>query len=607
MKQPQQPPQKPNPMNGNFFTLIIWFFIALLSVNLIKMAMSPQSAHEKIEFPQFIEKVKNKEITSITYEDNENITATFKDKKSGQEKTLITVGDKSDRYLDLFMENGLVPNYKESSKPSFLLTFFLSFGPVVLIILMFIYMARGRGGAGGITAFGRAKTKNLSESREAVRFADVAGVDESKEELQEIVEFLKNPQKFTKLGGKLPKGALLVGPPGTGKTMLAKAVATEAGVPFLSMSGSDFIEMFVGVGASRVRDLFEQARAKAPCIIFIDEIDAVGKARGGNSAIGGGHDERDQTLNQLLVEMDGFDSQSGIIILAATNRVDVLDPALLRPGRFDRRVVVQLPDVVGREKILNIHSKKTILDEQVNLKSIAKGTAGFSGADLANLINEAALFAARRNHEKIAQQDLEEARDKILMGPQRKSMQINPDDKKTTAYHEAGHAIIARVLNVDPVHKVTIIPRGMALGVTQTLPEDNVLSLSKEKAEKMISMLMGGRVAEEIIFNHYTTGASNDIERATQLARRMVTEWGMSSLGPINYKNEQSQMSLYADFSEATRKEVDDEIKKIIHSCYKKTQDILKANIEVLHNLSKALIEKETLDGVEVEALITNK
>jgi cell division protease FtsH len=477
---------------------------------------------------------------------------------------------------------------------------------MILMVVLFLFIFNRARGAGGISAFGKAKAKLLNESREQVRFSDVAGVDESKEELTEIVDFLRNPGKFTKLGGKLPKGALLVGPPGTGKTMLAKAVATEAGVPFLSLSGSDFVEMFVGVGASRVRDLFEQAKAKAPCIIFIDEIDAVGKARGGTVAGGGGHDEREQTLNQLLVEMDGFDSQSGIIILAATNRVDVLDPALLRPGRFDRRVVVQLPDIVGREKILKIHAQKTNLAPNANLRQIAKGTAGFSGADLANLINEAALFAARRNQDQVHQIDLEEARDKILMGPQRRSMQFNPDDKKTTAYHEAGHAVIARVLNVDPVHKVTIIPRGMALGVTQTLPEDNQLSLSKEKAEKMISMLLGGRVAEEIFFKHITTGASNDIERATSIARRMVTEWGMSSLGPINYKNENNQgMNLYADFSEATRKDVDDEIKKIINSCYAVTQKILKEKETVLKKLAETLLEKETLDGPEVEAIIT--
>lgn len=603
------PPSKPgpqhNPMNGNLFTLVIWFMVALLTVSLIQKAFVTQSVGEVIPFPQFIEKVKNKEIKTVTFEGSQSISGTYEDDKKNT-KSFTTVGDtKSEAYVKILIDNGVIPNYKEEVKPSLLFTLFINFGPLLLMVFLFFFIFnKARGGAGGITAFGRAKTKNLSESREQVKFSDVAGVDESKEELQEIVEFLRSPQKFTKLGGKLPKGALLVGPPGTGKTMLAKAVATEAGVPFLSMSGSDFIEMFVGVGASRVRDLFDQARAKAPCIIFIDEIDAIGKARGSNGSLGG-NDERDQTLNQLLVEMDGFDSQSGIIILAATNRVDVLDQALLRPGRFDRRIVVQLPDILGREKILKIHAQKTSLTEGTNLKSIAKGTAGFSGADLANLINEAALFAARKNKEKIDQVDLEEARDKILMGPQRRSMQINPDDKKTTAYHEAGHAIIARVLNVDPVHKVTIIPRGMALGVTQTLPEENELSLSKEKAEKMISMLMGGRVAEELVFKHFTTGASNDIERATQLARRMVTEWGMSSLGPINYKNEQQQMSLYADFSEATRKEVDDEIKKIITEANEKTKKILSENMGKLHKLSELLLERETLDGVEVEAIIT--
>lgn len=604
---PRPNPNQPNPFKGNAFTLVMWFMMILLAINFAKVMFSSQAPKETIDFPVFIEMVKQKKVNSVTFEEDKRISGTYTD-KSGSEKPFVTVGDtKSDIYLDILLKNDIIPKYQEPPKPSIFFALLINFGPIILMIVIFLFIFnRARGGAGGITSFGKAKTKLLNESREQVRFSDVAGVDESKEELSEIVDFLRSPGKFTKLGGKLPKGALLVGPPGTGKTMLAKAVATEAGVPFLSMSGSDFVEMFVGVGASRVRDLFEQAKAKAPCIIFIDEIDAVGKARA-QGALSGGNDERDQTLNQLLVEMDGFDSQSGIIILAATNRVDVLDPALLRPGRFDRRVVVQLPDVVGREKILKIHAQKTNLESKVNLKQIAKGTAGFSGADLANLINEAALFAARRNQEQVQQIDLEEARDKILMGPQRKSLQFNPDDKKTTAYHEAGHAIIARVLNVDPVHKVTIIPRGMALGVTQTLPEDNQLSISKEKAEKMISMLMGGRVAEEIVFNHITTGASNDIERATGIARRMVTEWGMSSLGPINYKNEPGQgMNLYAEFSEATRKEVDDEIKKIINNCYQVTTKVLKDNLTVLTNLAETLLEKETLDGVEIEEIIKN-
>jgi cell division protease FtsH len=581
----------------------------LLAVNFAKLMFSAQSAKETIDFPVFIEMVKQKKVNQVTFEEDKRISGTYMD-KNGSEKAFVTVGDtKSDLYLSILLKNDIIPKYQEPERPSVMFALLINFGPIILMVIIFLVIFnRARGGAGGITSFGKAKTKLLNESREQVRFSDVAGVDESKEELSEIVDFLRNPGKFTKLGGKLPKGALLVGPPGTGKTMLAKAVATEAGVPFLSMSGSDFVEMFVGVGASRVRDLFDQAKAKAPCIIFIDEIDAVGKARGGVVAGGGGHDERDQTLNQLLVEMDGFDSQSGIIMLAATNRVDVLDPALLRPGRFDRRVVVQLPDVIGREKILKIHAQKTNLSSTASLKQIAKGTAGFSGADLANLINEAALFAARRNQTQVQQIDLEEARDKILMGPQRKSMQFNPDDKKTTAYHEAGHAVIARILNVDPVHKVTIIPRGMALGVTQTLPEDNQLSISKEKAEKMISMLMGGRVAEELVFNHITTGASNDIERATSIARRMVTEWGMSSLGPINYKNEQNQgMNLYAEFSEATRKEVDDEIKKIINHCYSLTKKVLQQQLTVLTKLAEALLEKETLDGAEVEQIILAK
>lgn len=600
------PPKKPQntPFSGNFFNLIMYFMVFLLMINLLKIMVTPESANKKINFTEFIELVKSKSIESVTFEGSQKITGFIKGKNKEAATPFETIGDtKSEPYVSLLMTNGVVPNYKEETRPSLLMTLLVNFAPMILMLGLFFYIFNKARGGGGMGSFGKIKTKNLNESREVVKFSDVAGVDESKEELQEIVEFLRDPGKFTSMGGKLPKGALLIGPPGTGKTMLAKAVAHEAGVPFLSISGSDFIEMFVGVGASRVRDLFEQARAKAPCIIFIDEIDAVGKARG-NSSLSGGNDEREQTLNQLLVEMDGFDSQAGIIILAATNRADVLDPALLRPGRFDRRVNVELPDVVGREKILTIHSRKINLDPKVELKSIARGTAGFSGADLANLINEAVLFTARRNKTMIEQQDLEEARDKILMGPQRKSMQINSEDKKTTAYHEAGHAILAVELKTDPIHKVTIIPRGRALGVTQTLPEENQLSLSQEKAEKMICMLMGGRIAEEIKFSHFTTGASNDIQRATYLARQMVTEWGMSSLGPINYKNEGKQMNLYAEFSESTRKEVDDEIKKIINSCYEKAKAIILKNKDKLEQLSEALIEKETLDGVEVLAIL---
>lgn len=598
-KKPQQ-----NPLTGNMFTLVMWFMIVLVMLNLAKVAFSPENNYEKISFTQFVEMVKNKSVDSVTFEGTQKITGIIKPKGNEPAKQFMTIGDtKNETYVSLLMENGIVPNYQEEARPSLLFTLLINFAPMILMLGLFFFIFNKAKGGGGMTSFGKIKPKVLNENREVVRFADVAGVDESKEELQEIVEFLKNPTKFTSLGGKIPKGALLVGPPGTGKTMLAKAVACEAGVPFLSISGSDFIEMFVGVGASRVRDLFDQARAKAPCIIFIDEIDAVGKARG-NSGISGGNDEREQTLNQLLVEMDGFDGQSGIIILAATNRADVLDPALVRPGRFDRQVIVQLPDVVGREKILNIHARKITLDPSANLNSIARGTAGFSGADLAKLINEATLHAARNDKKSIDQHDLEEARDKILMGPTRKSMQFHPNEKKTTAYHEAGHTILAVELKTDPIHKVTIIPRGMALGVTQTLPEENQLSLSKDKAEKMISMLMGGRIAEEIFFDHYTTGASNDIQRATQLARKMVTEWGMSSLGPINYKNEGGQMNLYAEFSESTRKEVDDEIKKIINNCYKIGKEILEKNREKLEKLSLALIDKETLDANEVKAIL---
>lgn len=593
------------PVQTHFFTFILWFLFFLIMLNVAKITFTDDGISNKISFNEFVSLVKSNQVESVTFEGNQKIIGVLKSPNGV--KSFETIGDtKSEAYVNLLLQNNIVPNYKEEQKPSVWFSLLINFAPMLILLFVFFYIFnRAKSGAGGISNFGKIRTKTLNEESKLIKFSDVAGVDESKEELYELVDFLRDPKKFTSIGAKIPKGALLVGPPGTGKTMLARAVASEAGVPFISISGSDFVEMFVGVGASRVRDLFDQARAKAPCIIFIDEIDAVGKSRGNGGINGGGNDEREQTLNQLLVEMDGFDVREGIIILAATNRAEVLDPALLRPGRFDRRIIVQLPDVVGREKILAIHGKKVNMGADVNLHSLARGTSGFSGADLANLINEAALLSGRRNKVIIEQSELEEARDKILMGPQRKSMKINEEEKKTTAYHEAGHTILAVELKTDPIHKVTIIPRGMALGVTQTLPEENQLSLSKEKAEKLICMLMGGRIAEEIVFNHFTTGASNDIERATQLARRMVTEWGMSSLGPINYKNENNGMNLYAEFSESTRKEVDDEIKKIINECYNKAKNILITNRDKLEKLSLALIEKETLDSQEVMKLLS--
>ena len=459
-------------------------------------------------------------------------------------------------------------------------------------------------------SFGKAKAKLVSEKSVKITFADVAGIEEAKAEVQEIIDFLKDPQKFQKLGGKIPKGVLLVGAPGTGKTLLARAIAGEAGVPFFSISGSDFVEMFVGVGASRVRDLFEQAKKSAPCIIFIDEIDAVGRHRG--AGLGGGHDEREQTLNQLLVEMDGFEANQGVIIIAATNRPDVLDPALLRPGRFDRQVVVPQPDVKGRLEILKVHTRNIPVDENVNLEEIARGTPGFSGADLENLVNEAALLAARKGKTKVEKSDFEAAKDKVLMGVERKSMIISEEEKKNTAYHEAGHALVAKLTpGTDPLHKVSIIPRGRALGVTQQLPIDDKYTYSKDYLMKALTVLLGGRAAEEIALHHMTTGAGNDLERATDLARKMVTEWGMSEkLGPLTFGKKEEQIFLgreiaqHKDYSEKTAVEIDEEVKRIVLDAYATAKTLLIENSELLDTFAKALLERETMDGPEIEALI---
>lgn len=487
--------------------------------------------------------------------------------------------------------------------------------PWILIIAFWIIIMRrmqsgGAGGSKNIFSFGKSKAKLLSESATKVTFQDVAGADEAKEELSEIIEFLKTPGKFQKLGGKIPRGVLLLGPPGTGKTLLARAVAGEAGVPFFSISGADFVEMFVGVGASRVRDLFEQGKKNNPCIIFIDEIDAVGRHRG--AGVGGGHDEREQTLNQLLIEMDGFEQNNGVIIIAATNRPDILDPALLRPGRFDRQVVVDRPDVKGREGILKVHTRKTPLSKDVVIDVIAKGTPGFSGADIANLVNEAALLAARKNSDIVSMKDFEEAKDKVMMGTARKSMIISEREKKTTAYHESGHVIVAKMIpEADPVHKVTIIPRGRALGVTTYLPIDEKHTYSKEYLEAMIAYAMGGRAAEKLIFNEYTTGASNDIERATGMARKMVCEFGMSEkLGPISYGQKQDEIFLgreisqHKDYSESTQILIDDEIKKIIQAGMDKAEKLLLENIDILNKMSEVLLEREILDSTEIDMLM---
>jgi cell division protease FtsH len=494
------------------------------------------------------------------------------------------------------------------------MTVLIGFLPWVLVIFAWILIMRrmqggGGGGQRGIFNFGKSKAKMISESSIKVTFQDVAGADEAKQELQEVIEFLKEPSKFQKLGGKIPRGVLLLGPPGTGKTLLARAVAGEAGVPFFSISGADFVEMFVGVGASRVRDLFDQGKKNAPCIVFIDEIDAVGRHRG--AGLGGGHDEREQTLNALLVEMDGFEQNSGVIIIAATNRPDVLDPALLRPGRFDRQVVVDRPDVKGREGILKVHTRKIPLGDNVKLKVLAKGTPGLAGAELANMVNEAALLAARKGKKKVDMDDFEESKDKVMMGMERKSMIISEEEKKVTAYHEIGHVLVARMIpEADPVHKVTIIPRGRALGVTTYLPVDEKHTYSKEYLMAMISYALGGRAAEKIIFNNFTTGAGNDIEKSTSIARKMVCEWGMSEkLGPLAYgKNEEEiflgrEITKHKDYSDETARMIDSEIKGIVETCMVRAEKILTDNIEILHKLSKELLEREILDSEEIDKI----
>lgn len=505
-----------------------------------------------------------------------------------------------------------IPNFKFQPNSTQWYQILINFSPWILAIAIWIFIMRRMqsGGTKGIFSFGKSKAKMVTENHPKVTFEDVAGADEAKQELHEIIEFLKEPEKFQRLGGKIPKGALLLGPPGTGKTLLAKAVAGEAGVPFFSMSGADFVEMFVGVGASRVRDLFEQGKKSAPCIIFIDEVDAVGRHRG--AGLGGGHDEREQTLNQLLVEMDGFDSNEGVILVAATNRPDVLDQALLRPGRFDRQIIVDRPDVKGRLGILKVHIKNIPLDNKADLSIVAKGTPGFSGADLANLTNEAALLAARKGKKVVEMEDLEEAKDKVMMGTERKSLALTEEEKRNTAYHEAGHTLVSKLIpGADPVHKVTIIPRGRALGLTTMLPIDEKHTHSRKYIEDQICIMMGGRVAESLVFNEYTTGAGNDIERATELARRMVCDFGMSEkLGPLTFGKKQEEIFLgreisqHRDYSERTAQLIDDEVKNFVVSAEKRAKDLLRKNIETLHRLAGKLLEKEVIDGAEIDEII---
>lgn len=594
-------------------TLAIWVILLVIGVLVFQMYETQRNTVVRdFDNPKFVKALQAKQVASVVFNRTTGeIEGEFNEagqKEFGGTRYKFVGNTDTDGYKEV-KENGLIPKYVNTDN-SVMMSLF-NWLPLVLIFLMFMFFMRQiQVGGGKAMAFGKSRARLLTENRNKVTFKDVAGVDEAKEELKEIVAFLKDPKKFTKLGGRIPKGVLLVGPPGTGKTLLARAVAGEANVPFFTISGSDFVEMFVGVGASRVRDLFEQGKKSAPCLIFIDEIDAVGRHRG--AGMGGGHDEREQTLNQLLVEMDGFESNEGVILIAATNRPDVLDPALLRPGRFDRRVIVNKPDVKGREQILAVHTRKTPMSNAVNLETIARGTPGFSGADLENLVNEAALLAARENKTRIEMSDFEHAKDKVLMGSERKSMVISEKDRKITAYHEAGHAMVGRLMPmIDPIHKVTIIPRGMALGVTQTLPEEDTMNLSKTKATNMIAFLFGGRAAEEVVFEDYTTGASNDIERATELARRMVCEWGMSEkLGPLALERREGPVFLgmqngtHQHYSDTKAEEIDHEVHRLVSTGHAKAISLLKENIDILHTMAKVLLEYETIDSDEVNMLM---
>ena len=593
-------------------TLLFWAVVVLFTLLIMREFGQGQRSTKQITYSQFVDAVEQSRVSEVTFKGQDTIMGKFKETYENGIAFELT-GNTGDETFKFLRNNGIIPNYEKEEQQGMLASILISWFPMILLfVIFFLFMKQLQAGGGKAMSFGKAKAKMFTEHDKRVTFSDVAGVEEAKEELVEVVDFLKDPRKYTALGGKIPKGVILVGPPGTGKTLLARAVAGEAGVPFFSISGSDFVEMFVGVGASRVRDLFENGKKHAPCIIFIDEIDAVGRHRG--AGMGGGHDEREQTLNQLLVEMDGFESNEGVILVAATNRIDVLDSALLRPGRFDRRVTVGRPDVRGRLGILKVHTNKSPLGDDVNLENIAKGTPGFTGADLANLVNEAALIAARSNKKKINNIDFERAKDKILMGVERKSMVISDKEKKNTAYHEVGHTIVAAKLpHTDPVHKVSIIPRGGALGVTVTLPQEDVLSYSRERITNQIAMLMGGRVAEEIIFNEYTSGAANDIERATELARNMVCHWGMSeSMGPINYGQSQTQpfggpMAGDNNFSESTAQKIDTEVATIITKAHALAKKILEDNIEALHKMSEALIVWETLDGEQVTKIMNGE
>ncbi len=598
-----------NHVNNLIKNIAIWLVIALVLMTVFNQFSTRQVAQSQLEYSQFIEEVKQGKIAKVTIEGR-----TVKGVKSDGKR--FTTYTPSDPWMvsDL-LKNGVIIEAKPEEEPSLLMNIFVSWFPMLLLIGVWIFFMRQMqgGGRGGAFSFGKSRARMLDESNNTITFTDVAGCEEAKEEVAELVEFLRDPSKFQKLGGRIPRGVLMVGNPGTGKTLLAKAIAGEAKVPFFSISGSDFVEMFVGVGAARVRDMFEQAKKHAPCIVFIDEIDAVGRQRG--AGLGGGNDEREQTLNQLLVEMDGFETGAGVIVIAATNRPDVLDPALLRPGRFDRQVVVGLPDIRGREQILKVHMRKVPLSEDVEPTKIARGTPAFSGADLANLVNEAALFAARGNKRLVDMDDFERAKDKIIMGAERRSIVMPEEERRNTAYHESGHAVVAKCLpKTDPVHKVTIIPRGRALGVTMQLPEQDRYSMDKEHLLQNIAVLFGGRIAEEVFMGQMTTGASNDFERATEMARRMVTQWGMSEeLGTMVYGENEGEVFLgrsvtvHKNVSESTMQKVDAEIRRIIDQQYGLARRLIEDNRDKVETMAKALLEWETIDADQINDIMDGR
>jgi cell division protease FtsH len=597
----------PQPKNRPMRNLLFWISAGIILILAWSLINSPSAVKKDVTFSQFMTEVEQGKVEEVTIQEND-VKGKFTDGQTF--KTVLPAG-----YTDLIKilrDNKVNIIVKDTSRSPFL-TILMSWFPFLLLILFWIFFMRQmQAGGNKAMAFGKSRAKLFSGQQKKVTFKDVAGVEEAEYELGEIIEFLKEPRKFTRLGGRIPKGVLLVGAPGTGKTLLARAVAGEADVPFFSISGSDFVEMFVGVGASRVRDLFDQGKKHAPCLIFIDEIDAVGRQRG--AGLGGGHDEREQTLNQLLVEMDGFDSNEGIILIAATNRPDILDSALLRPGRFDRRIIVNMPDVKGREEILGVHVRKIPLSNDVDLKVLARSTPGFSGADLANLVNEGALLAARQGQDTVTMTDLESSKDKVLMGVERKSMIISDEEKKNTAYHEAGHALTAALIpEADPIHKVTIIPRGLALGLTQQLPLDDRYTYTKEYLEAQLSVLMAGRVAENIFLKKTTTGAANDFEKATEIARKMVCQWGMSELGPLTFGERDDLIFLGRDlavnknFSEKTSERIDEEVKKIVMRCLNRTQQLLEANRDKLVKIAELLLEKEAVGSDEINAIINGQ